>query len=93
MKEERPDGQGAAGPRYTSVRLDPKEVYLGGRRAVLTGVGRGEGGRFLTEADWEAYKSSRAVMFFYSGRVVAIGEQQPTRLMFQGEIGLRLSAP
>lgn len=71
MKEECPDGQGAAGPRYTSVRLDPKEVYLGGRRAVLSGGGQGgEGGRFLTEADWEAciqVKPSRHVLLFWQG--------------------------
>lgn len=78
MKEEGPDGQGAAGPRYTSVGLGPQEVYLGRRRAVLSGVGRG-GGKVLTE---EADKSSRAVMLC-DGRVVAIGRQQPTKLMSQ----------
>lgn len=55
MKEEGPDGQGAAGPRYTSVRLGPpKEVYLGGRHEVLSGLDQGGAGEgFDREAHWK----------------------------------------
>lgn len=60
---------------------DPKEVYLGGRRAALAGVSRGTGGRFGQEltGSIQVKPSSK----FCHGRVVAIGRRQPTKLMSQ----------
>lgn len=92
MKEEGPDGQGAAGPRYTSVRLGPpKEVYLGGRHEVLSGLDQGGPGKVLTERLTGSIqvKPSRGVLRWQGGRDWPVTADEAD---VPGEFGLRLSA-